>query len=136
MYNLIALNEKNLEKNKLKCNNIDSADKNKQKIDVEYSFKNKKLKSRVSSIQFKPQHSLKTLLLPNPMWLLNYILNSENNFSFFIFQSILPDTWINCNQISEDLLYSSIALIVSHSTFMHVLDPDGIKPGILMSFMH
>jgi CRISPR/Cas system CMR subunit Cmr6 (Cas7 group RAMP superfamily) len=59
-----------------------------------------KRKSRVSFVQLKPisniflcgfslfscpQHSLKVLLLLNPMCLLKYVLNCKLNFSFFIF---------------------------------------------------
>jgi hypothetical protein len=57
-----------------------------------------KLKSRVSFVQLKPmldivlqdfslsscpQHSQKVLLLLNPMYLLKYVLNCEQNFSYF-----------------------------------------------------
>jgi hypothetical protein len=66
-----------------------------------------KLKSRVSFIQLKPildillhgfslsscpQHSLKVLLLLNPMCLLKYVLNCEHNFSFFMFRFRLTVT--------------------------------------------
>jgi hypothetical protein len=34
-----------------------------------------------------------------------YVLNCEQNFSFFIFRSGLSDILINCNRISEGLLY-------------------------------
>jgi hypothetical protein len=39
------------------------------------------------------------------MCLLKYVLNCEQNFSFFIFRAGLSDIRINCNQISEGLLY-------------------------------
>jgi hypothetical protein len=48
-----------------------------------------------------PQHSLKVLLLLNPMCLLKYVLSCEYNFSFFIFRSVLSYIRINCNRISE-----------------------------------
>jgi hypothetical protein len=51
-----------------------------------------------------PQRSLKVLLLLNPMCLLKYVLNCEQNFSFFIFRPGLSDKLINCNTIRERLL--------------------------------
>jgi hypothetical protein len=51
-----------------------------------------------------PQHSLKVLLLLNPTCLLKHVLNSEKNFSFFIFQSGLSDIRVsNSNRIGEGL---------------------------------
>jgi hypothetical protein len=61
---------------------------------------------RVSLIQFKrildiflcgfslfncPEHSLKFLLLLNPMCLLKYVLNFEENFNFFLYYYCDPD---------------------------------------------
>jgi hypothetical protein len=63
-----------------------------------YLFLCQKLKSRVSLMQLKPilniflrsfslsscpQHSLKVHLLLNPTCLLKYVLNCEQNFSYF-----------------------------------------------------
>jgi hypothetical protein len=42
------------------------------------------------------------------MCLLIYVLNCEQNLSFFLFGSRISDTRINCNRITEGLLYLSL----------------------------
>jgi hypothetical protein len=54
------------------------------------------------------QHSLKVLLLLNPMCLLKYVLNCEQNFSFFVFWSRLSSIWVKCNQVSEGLMHCGL----------------------------
>jgi hypothetical protein len=54
-----------------------------------------------------PQHSLRRLFLPDPMCLLNYVLNCKENFSFFIIQSGLSDIQINCNRIKGRLVLAA-----------------------------
>jgi hypothetical protein len=49
----------------------------------------------------------------NVTWLLEYVLNCEQHFSFSIFWSGLSDTRINCNGISEGLLLYSSSLQTS-----------------------
>jgi hypothetical protein len=51
------------------------------------------------------------------MSFLEYVLNCEERFSFFIFWSRLSDIWINCNQISKGLLY------------IHCHDPNALVIG-------
>jgi hypothetical protein len=45
------------------------------------------------------------------MYLLKYVLNFEQHFSFFIFWSGLSDIQINRNRISEGLLYLELSYI-------------------------
>jgi hypothetical protein len=55
------------------------------------------------SIYFSQQTSDSFAFL-NPICILEYVLNCEQNFSFFTFWSGLSDNRINCNRISEDLI--------------------------------
>jgi hypothetical protein len=57
------------------------------------------------SLSSCPQRILKVILLLNPKCFLNFVLNCQQNFKFFIFRSGLFDSWIKCNRINEDLLY-------------------------------
>jgi hypothetical protein len=82
---------------KAKFNNISNADENKKYHCSNFFFR-QKLKSWSPFIQLKPildiflrgfspsscpQHSLKVLLLLNPMCLLKYVSSCEENFSYF-----------------------------------------------------
>jgi hypothetical protein len=49
----------------------------------------------------------------NPLCLLKYVLNCEQNFSFFIFRFRLSHIWINCNRISG--VYCSVVLYFGFS---------------------
>jgi NAD-dependent dihydropyrimidine dehydrogenase PreA subunit len=56
-----------------------------------------------------PQHSLKALLLLNPLWLLKYVLNPEKNFSFSYFGPVYFTSGLErtyCTYIINMCLYS------------------------------
>jgi hypothetical protein len=62
------------------------------------------------SLSSRPQHTLKVLLLLTPMCLLKYVLNCEQNSSFFIFRSGLTVTGLARVYCIMDQSCSSVSL--------------------------